>query len=184
LQNCLLNLVEPRGCFSYKFDYNAGEGRAEGPSIAAFNVGDPLAFAAGGRGLGAGRQAADFNTPRIFDHTQIDFVILQWMCASRFIKQHSAGNPESWRWESASVRVAEVKAGEIAPPVDDACYAVAVYAIPLPRRWNSAAELKSVAYLKRSGKENLKPSRVRILGGDQGLATVVNLFPRSMEITG
>ena len=42
LQNCLLNLIEPRGGFSYKFDYNAGEGRAEGPSIAAFNVGDPL----------------------------------------------------------------------------------------------------------------------------------------------
>jgi len=42
LQNCLLNLIEPRGCFSYKFDYNAGEGRAEGPSIAAFNMGDPL----------------------------------------------------------------------------------------------------------------------------------------------
>ena len=42
LQNCLLNLVEPRGCFSYKFDYNADEGRAEGPPIAAFKVGDPL----------------------------------------------------------------------------------------------------------------------------------------------
>ncbi len=42
LQNCLLSLVEPLGCFSYKFDYNAGERHAEGPSIAALNAGDSL----------------------------------------------------------------------------------------------------------------------------------------------
>ena len=55
LQNCLLNLVEPRGCFSYKFDYNAGEGRAEGPSIAAFKMGDPLHLRQVVRGLSSNR---------------------------------------------------------------------------------------------------------------------------------
>ena len=87
------------------------------------------------------------------------------------------------RWESAPVRAAELKAGETAPAVDDAYYAIVVYAIPLPRRWNLASELKSVAYLKRYRKKDLKPWRVEILRGDDGLATVVYLFRRSVEIT-
>ena len=48
LQNCLLNLVEPRGCFSYKFDYNAGEGPRGRPVNSCFRCGRPPAFATGG----------------------------------------------------------------------------------------------------------------------------------------
>jgi hypothetical protein len=87
------------------------------------------------------------------------------------------------RWESAAVRAAELQAGESAAAVDDAYYAVVVYGIPVPRRWNLANELKGVAYLKRYRKKDLKPSRVEILRGDGGLATVVYLFRRSVEIT-
>jgi hypothetical protein len=87
------------------------------------------------------------------------------------------------RWESGPVRAAEVKMGETAPAVDEAFYAVAVYGIPVPRRWNLATELKSVAYLRRYQKKDLKPARVEILRGENGLATVVYLFRRSAEIT-
>jgi hypothetical protein len=74
------------------------------------------------------------------------------------------------RWESAPVRAAELKAGENAPAVDDACYAVVVYGVPLPRRWNLANELKDIAYLKRYQKRDLKPSHVEILRADDGSA--------------
>jgi hypothetical protein len=94
-----------------------------------------------------------------------------------------AQDPVLVRWESAPIRVAERKAGETAPAVDDAYYAVVIYGIPLPRRWNLASELKSVAYLKRDGKKDLKPSRVQVLRGEAGLATVVYLFRRSAEIS-
>lgn len=87
------------------------------------------------------------------------------------------------RWESDPVRTAELRAGETAAAVDIACYAVVVYGIPLPHRWNLARELKSVAYLKRYQKKNLKPARVEILRGQDGLAAVVYLFRRSVEIT-
>jgi hypothetical protein len=87
------------------------------------------------------------------------------------------------RWESAPVHVAELMAGEPAPAVNDAFYGVVVYGIPLANRWNLANELKSVACLKRSGKKDLKPSRVEIVRRDDGLARVVYLFPRSVEIT-
>jgi len=86
------------------------------------------------------------------------------------------------RWESGPVRAAERIAGAPAAAVDDACYAIVVHGIPVPRRWNLANELKGVAYLKRYGKKDLKPWRVEILRGDAGLATVVYLFPRSVEI--
>lgn len=92
-------------------------------------------------------------------------------------------DPVVVRWESAPVRAAETKMGETAPAVDAAYYAVVVYGIPLPRRWNLANELKGVAYLKRDRKKDLKPARVEILRGDDGLATVVYLFRRSVEIT-
>jgi hypothetical protein len=92
-------------------------------------------------------------------------------------------DPVVVRWESDPVRAAELKARETAPPFNDAYYAVVVYSIPLPRRWNLANELKSVAYLKRHKKKDLKPSRVQILRGENGLATVVYLFRRSVEIT-
>lgn len=100
-------------------------------------------------------------------------------------KAHAKPTPNAVvvRWESAPVRAAERKTGETAPAVDDAFYAVVVYDIPLPQRWNLANELKSVSYLRRSGKKDLKPSRVQILRQDRGLATVVYLFRRSVEIT-
>jgi hypothetical protein len=92
-------------------------------------------------------------------------------------------NPVVVRWESAPVRVAELRTGETAPAVNDAYYGVVVYGIPLPRRWNLAHELKSVAYLRRYRKKDMKPARVEILRREDGLATVVYLFRRSVEIT-
>jgi hypothetical protein len=92
-------------------------------------------------------------------------------------------DPVVVRWESAPVRAAERIAGETVPAVDDTYYAVVVYGIPLPRRWNLASELKSVAYLKRYQQKDLKPSRVEIVRGEDGMATVVYLFRRSVEIT-
>jgi hypothetical protein len=52
-----------------------------------------------------------------------------------------------------------------------------------PKRWNLANELKGIAYLKRDTKKDLKPSHVEILRNDDGTATIVYLFPRSVEIT-
>ena len=92
-------------------------------------------------------------------------------------------DPVMVRWESGPVRAAEQKAGETAPAVSDQYYAVVVYGIPLPRRWNLARELKGIAYLRRYRKKDLKPSRVEILRGEDGLATLVYLFRRSVEIT-
>lgn len=43
--------------------------------------------------------------------------------------------------------------------------------------------MKGVAYLKRCRKKDLKPSRVEILRGENGWATVVYFFRRSVEIT-
>jgi hypothetical protein len=94
-----------------------------------------------------------------------------------------APDPVVVRWESAPVRAAERKTGENAPAVDDNYYAIVVYGIPLPRRWNLARELKDIAYLRRLKKKDLKPSRVEIVRGEAGLATVVYLFRRSVEIT-
>jgi len=90
------------------------------------------------------------------------------------------------RWESASpVRAAEGKAGEVAVPAwEGDYYAIAVYDIAPPFRWNLANELKGLAYLKRDKKKDLKPSRVEILRHDTGLITAVYLFPRSAEIAG
>jgi hypothetical protein len=82
------------------------------------------------------------------------------------------------------VRVAEQKAGETDVPVlksDD--YAIAVYGIPAPKRWNLAGELKDIASLRRYKKKDMKPSRVEILRHDDDTATIVYLFPRSVEIT-
>jgi hypothetical protein len=88
------------------------------------------------------------------------------------------------RWESAfPVRTAERKAGEKdVPPLDSDDYAVAVYDIPMPNRWNLARELRGLAFLKRDRKKDMRPSRVRILRYADGTATVVYLFPRSVEI--
>ena len=89
------------------------------------------------------------------------------------------------RWESAlPVRIAEQKGGDARAPVlkgDD--YAIVIYDIPMPHRPNQANELKGIASLKRSGKKDLRPSRVEILRKPDGTATIVYLFPRSQEIT-
>jgi hypothetical protein len=90
------------------------------------------------------------------------------------------------RWESARpVLAAEQKAADSgAPAVDsDKYYAIAVYDIPTPARWNIEKELKGIAFLRRDKKKDFKPSRVTILRKEGELATVVYLFPRSEEIT-
>jgi hypothetical protein len=89
------------------------------------------------------------------------------------------------RWESAlPIRTAEEKTGETgAPIIDNDHYAVAVYDIAAPSRFNIENELKGIAYLKRNKKKDMKPSRVEILRQIDGLATVVYFFPRSQEIT-
>jgi hypothetical protein len=89
------------------------------------------------------------------------------------------------RWESARpVRTAEQKFGETgAPALDNDHYAIVVYDILTPKRWNLANELKGISYLKRDNNKSLKPSRVEILRQPDGKATLVYLFPRSKEIT-
>jgi hypothetical protein len=89
------------------------------------------------------------------------------------------------RWESAlPVRAAEQKEGELGSPMwDGNYYAIAVYDVHPPFHWNLANELKDVAFLKRDKKKDVKPARVQILPRDNGLITVVYLFPRSAEIT-
>jgi len=95
-----------------------------------------------------------------------------------------AGNA-AVRWESApAVRAAEPKAGEAGAPVwQGDYYAIAVYDVSPPFRWNLAAVLKGLASLKRDNKKDVKPSRVQILHRENGLITVVYLFPRSAQIT-
>ena len=89
------------------------------------------------------------------------------------------------RWESAlPVRAAEVKAGEMDIPAwAGDYYAIAVYNVPPPFRWNFARELKGVSFLKRDQKKDRKPSRVLVLRHENGFATIVYLFSRSAEIT-
>jgi hypothetical protein len=88
------------------------------------------------------------------------------------------------RWESAlPIRAAELKAGETGVPVwQGDYYAIAVYEISPPFRWNLANQLKGVASLQREKKKALKPARVLVLPHDKGLATIVYLFPHSTEI--
>jgi hypothetical protein len=89
------------------------------------------------------------------------------------------------RWESAfPVRGAARKVGETVVPgwVGD-YYAIAVHDVRLPFRWNIENQLKGVSYLKRDMRKDLKPFRVVVLkeAADR-LATVLYLFPRSIEI--
>ena len=89
------------------------------------------------------------------------------------------------RWESARpVRAAELKVSEAGIPgrLED-YYAIAVYDIPPPFRWNLANQLKGVAFLKRDKKKDLRPKRVEVVNREDGLVTVVYLFSRSAEIT-
>ncbi len=89
------------------------------------------------------------------------------------------------RWESAlPIRAAEKKVGETGVPAGNGeYYAIAVYDIPTPKKFNLANELKDVAYIRRDKKKDFKPSRVEILWQDDKKATVVYLFPRSVEIS-
>jgi hypothetical protein len=89
------------------------------------------------------------------------------------------------RWESARpVRAAEQKVNEPdVPAVDNDHYAIVVYNILTPKRYNLARELKGIAFIKRDTKKDLKPSHVDILRQDDGTATIVYLFPRKVEIT-
>jgi hypothetical protein len=88
------------------------------------------------------------------------------------------------RWESAMpVRAAEQKAGEAGVPmVDPDHYAIVVYDILTPKRYNLARELRGIAYIKREHAKNIKPSSVEILRQLDGKATLVYLFPRNVEI--
>ena len=91
------------------------------------------------------------------------------------------------RWESAHpVRTAEQKLGDTeAPEVPSGYYAIVVYEVLTPRRWNITNELKGIAALKRIKQKDLKPSRVVILRKDKQseMATVVYLFRSSVEIS-
>jgi hypothetical protein len=89
------------------------------------------------------------------------------------------------RWASARpIRAAESKAGGLGSPTwDGDYYALAVYDIPPPFRWNLANELKQDAFLQRDKKKDLKPTRVVVSRHEDGLATIVYLFPRSATPT-
>jgi hypothetical protein len=89
------------------------------------------------------------------------------------------------RWESAlPIRSAEVKTGVIgAPTWQGDYYAIAVYNVQPPFRFNLANELKGDAFLKRDKKKDVKPSRVVVLRHADGLATFVYLFSHSAEIS-
>ena len=93
------------------------------------------------------------------------------------------------RWESAlPVRVAEMKARfSGAPTITEDAYTLAVYGIPDahfkggdPKSLGNP--FKSQAFLRRTGKPDVKPSSVQVFGGSDGLV-VVYLFPLSAEIT-
>jgi hypothetical protein len=92
------------------------------------------------------------------------------------------------RWESAQpIREAELKARETnAPTVDEGDYALAVYGVPdrmlSGDDKNITDQLKKQAVIKREGKKDWKPSRVRLLRRDDG-PVLVYLFPRTTEIT-
>ena len=104
---------------------------------------------------------------------------------NRLVKKPPTRQTLPVRWESASlIRSAELKTGDgRAPAWDGEYYVVAVYDVPgLEDQRMLPVELKRGAFLKRSGKKNLKPARVDLLFEEKG-ATVVFLFPRTDEIT-
>lgn len=96
-------------------------------------------------------------------------------------------NPLEIRWESAApVRAAEVKTQELdAPDFAAGMYAIAVYDVPGLDIGQKAlaADLRRDAALSREGKKDLKPSQVDLLPQENGLTTVVYLFPRTEQIT-
>jgi len=94
------------------------------------------------------------------------------------------------RWESAlPIRVAELKAGVIPPPIsesDDQAYVIAVSGVPTARVKGDPKSLgqplKSTAVLRRQGKKDVKPSTVEVFQTAGGMV-VVYVFPLTAEIT-
>jgi hypothetical protein len=92
------------------------------------------------------------------------------------------------RWESAlPVRAAELKAHEPEPPtLDGEGYQIAVYGVPGtyfkgdPKTLGEP--LKRLAYLKREGKPDAKPSSVEVFQTASGVV-VAYLFPFSAELS-
>jgi hypothetical protein len=92
------------------------------------------------------------------------------------------------RWESAlPVRLAELKSHEIEPPtLGGDGYYIAVYGVPGgdfkgdPKQLGEP--LKNLAALKREGKKDVRPIRVEVFQGENGIV-VVYVFPLSAEIT-
>lgn len=92
------------------------------------------------------------------------------------------------RWESAlPIRAAELKAGIIEPPtLAGDGYSIAVYGVPGgyfkddPQKLGTP--LKKDAFLKREGKDDVKPSSAEVFQREDGLV-VVYLFPLSAELT-
>jgi len=108
--------------------------------------------------------------------------------AEAVARAHAKPDPGTMlvRWESARpVRTAEQRLpdADASAPESDDFYAIAIYNVPTPKRWHMESELKGIAFLKRYGKKDLRPSRVVIHRKAGDLATVVYLFPRSAEIT-
>jgi hypothetical protein len=84
------------------------------------------------------------------------------------------------RWVSAlPIRAAESKMGNDPPAWQGDYYALAVYDVPPPFRFNLARELQGVAFLQREKKKDLRPARVVISRHEDGLATITYLFSRA-----
>jgi hypothetical protein len=92
------------------------------------------------------------------------------------------------RWESAlPVRVAELKSGIVEPPtLESEAYIIAVYGVPgtyfKVDPQTLGEPLKSLAFLRREGKKDVKPSTVEVFVRDTG-PVVVYEFPLSAEIS-
>ncbi len=110
--------------------------------------------------------------------------------AAAIERAHEKPDPGSFlvRWESARpIRTAAQKSpGPDTLPLEsrdyDDYYVIAVYDFPTPKSWNERI-LKGVAFLKRYNKKDIKPARVVLERKDGETATVIYLFPRSVEIT-
>jgi hypothetical protein len=115
--------------------------------------------------------------------------------AAAFFRSPGNGTPNMRKpirlqvvWESAfPVRAAELKAGVIEPPtLGGDGYSIAVYGVPGnyfkgdPK--TLGAPLKKEAYLRREGKDEVRPSSVEVFQREDGLV-VVYLFPLSAELT-
>jgi hypothetical protein len=92
------------------------------------------------------------------------------------------------RWETAlPVRIAELKVHEIEPPtLDGDGYRLAIYGVPVADV-NGAPEklgepLKNFAFLRRTGKKDVRPIRVEVFRRENDMV-VVYIFPASAEIT-